>query len=38
MEKENIYEVNKIYWNTNADSWFGATALPEYGVQIVVSL
>lgn len=35
MENRNIHEVNKAYWNTNADYWFGATALPEYGVQFV---
>lgn len=35
MEDKNIHEVNKAYWNTNADDWFGVTALPEYGVQFV---
>jgi SAM-dependent methyltransferase len=35
MENKHIHEVNKTYWNTNADDWFGATALPEYGVQFV---
>lgn len=35
MENKTILEVNKKYWNTNADKWFGTTALPEYGVQFV---
>lgn len=35
MENKTIHQVNKTYWNTNADSWFAATALPEYGVQFV---
>lgn len=35
MESKTIHEVNKTYWNANADSWFGVTALPEYGVQFV---
>ncbi len=35
MESRQIHEVNKTYWNTNADSWFGTTALPEYGVQFI---
>lgn len=32
MNEKQIIEVNKKYWNTNADLWFGTTALPEYGV------
>lgn len=35
MEEKKIHQVNKTYWNKNADSWFGVTALPEYGVQFV---
>lgn len=35
MESENILQVNKTYWNANADNWFGVTALPHYGVQFV---
>lgn len=35
MKNKIIHEVNKTYWNTNADSWFGTTALPKYGVQFV---
>lgn len=35
MESKTILQVNKSYWNANADSWFGVTALPEYGVQFV---
>lgn len=35
MENKNIIENNKTYWNTNADLWFGTTALPEYGVKFV---
>lgn len=35
MESKTILQVNKSYWNVNADSWFGVTALPEYGVQFV---
>lgn len=35
MENNNIHKINKTYWNTNADSWFGATALPKYGVEFV---
>jgi len=27
-----ILDVNRNYWNRNAESWFGFTALPEYGV------
>jgi hypothetical protein len=35
MESKTIHQVNKTYWNANADSWFGTTALPEYGVKFV---
>lgn len=28
-----IQKTNKKYWNTNADLWFGTTALPNYGVK-----
>lgn len=35
MKDRTILHVNKTYWNTNADNWFGTTALPEYGVQFV---
>ena len=35
METKTIHEVNKTYWDANADSWFGATALPQYGVKFV---
>lgn len=35
MDKENIIDHNKKYWNEHADFWFGMTALPEYGVKFV---
>ncbi len=35
MENSNIILTNKNYWNEHADSWFGVTALPLYGVQCV---
>jgi SAM-dependent methyltransferase len=35
MKNKSILQVNKTYWNATADSWFGVTALPEYGVQFV---
>ncbi|WP_454055202.1 hypothetical protein [Clostridium sp. Marseille-Q7071] len=35
MESKTIHQVNKTYYNANSDSWFGATALSEYGVQFV---
>lgn len=35
MKNKTILQVNRAYWNTNADSWFGTTALPEYGVKFV---
>jgi len=33
MKTERIHETNREYWNANADSWFGTTALPVYGVK-----
>ena len=30
-----IHDKNRAYWNAHADEWFGATALPEYGVKFV---
>ncbi len=35
MENNNIIQNNKTYWDTNADLWFGTTALPTYGVKFV---
>jgi len=35
MEKKNIIQNNKTYWDSNADLWFGTTALPTYGVKFV---
>ncbi len=35
MKTDAILNTNKTYWDTNADSWFGATALPTYGVKFV---
>ena len=32
---ERIIETNKEYWDDHADLWFGATALPKYGVKFV---
>lgn len=32
MDNEKIIVTNKTYWNKHADLWFGATALPSYGV------
>lgn len=32
MEGHAIREANRRFWNENADAWFGATALPDYGV------
>ena len=32
---KNIIDNNKTYWNDNADSWFGTTALPQYGVKFL---
>ena len=33
MKTERIHETNRGYWNANAYSWFGTTALPVYGVK-----
>ncbi len=33
VDKKEIIEINKKYWNQHADLWFGATALPIYGVK-----
>ena len=33
MRNEEIIETNKKYWNEHADLWYGATALPKYGVR-----
>ncbi len=35
MENQTILKTNKTYWDTNADAWFGTTALPTYGVNFV---
>lgn len=35
MENKVIIQNNKTYWDTNADLWFGTTALPKYGVKFV---
>lgn len=35
MQKDKIIEINKEYWNENADMWFGTTALPAYGVKFL---
>lgn len=35
MGNNNTLNINKKYWDTNAGYWFGATALPKYGVQFV---
>ena len=35
MEIENVHQINREYWNANADAWFGTTALPVYGVDFV---
>lgn len=35
MDNKNILNINKNYWDNNANEWFGVTALPEYGVQFV---
>jgi ubiquinone/menaquinone biosynthesis C-methylase UbiE len=35
MDNTNIHNINKNYWDNNADEWFGVTALPTYGVQFV---
>lgn len=36
MDKGKIINTNKAYWATNADEWFGTTALPAYGVYFAV--
>lgn len=33
IEKDEIIQKNKAYWNDHADLWFGTTALPVYGVR-----
>lgn len=33
MENKDVIQNNKTYWDTNADFWFGTTALPKYGVK-----
>ena len=35
MNRDEILKTNKLYWDTYADLWFGATALPTYGVHFV---
>jgi ubiquinone/menaquinone biosynthesis C-methylase UbiE len=35
MRNAEILRINKTYWDTNADLWFGTTALPTYGVKFV---
>lgn len=35
MEINKIHNTNRNYWNTNADAWFGTTALPDYGVKFM---
>ncbi|HAW71310.1 MAG TPA: class I SAM-dependent methyltransferase [Firmicutes bacterium] len=35
MGRDEILKTNKTYWDSNADLWFGATALPTYGVKFV---
>lgn len=35
MKRDEILKTNESYWNENADSWFGTTALPVYGVKFV---
>jgi ubiquinone/menaquinone biosynthesis C-methylase UbiE len=35
MKNTNIIRTNQSYWDTNADLWFGTTALPTYGVKFV---
>jgi SAM-dependent methyltransferase len=31
MSNNTIHEINRTYWNTYADEWFGVTSLPQYG-------
>ena len=33
MDNNIIVDKNKTYWDEHADSWFGTTALPQYGVK-----
>jgi len=35
MDERDIIRMNKAYWDANAGAWFGATALPTYGVKFV---
>ena len=35
LKNDEIINTNKRYWNTYADLWFEATALPKYGVHFV---
>jgi SAM-dependent methyltransferase len=35
MDNTDILITNKNYWDNMADSWFGTTALPVYGVQFI---
>lgn len=35
MDRNEILKINKTYWESNADLWFGTTALPTYGVKFV---
>lgn len=35
MNRDEILQTNRSYWNTYADLWFGTTALPQYGVHFV---
>lgn len=32
MQRDEIIGTNRNYWDENADSWFGMTALPTYGI------
>lgn len=31
MSNKEIHDINRNYWDTYADEWFGVTALPQYG-------
>lgn len=35
LNRDEILQTNRSYWNTYADLWFGTTALPQYGVHFV---
>ncbi len=35
MDRDEIRNTNKKYWDSNADLWFGATTLPTYGIHFV---